>query len=80
MHLVYPQNFAFCFQFLPDITVIPGEILNIEKNVYTKFWGVNKVHYGPCENSESVDFHNDIIMHLLDFEVAQNLDDNAPKK
>ena len=46
------------------------------------FWGggSNKVHYGLCENGESVDFHNDIIMHLLDFEVAQNLDDTAPKK
>ena len=42
--------------------------------------GANKVHYSLCENSESVDFHNDIIMHLLDFEVAQNLDDTAPKK
>ena len=30
--------------------------------------------------NESVDFHNDIIMHLLDFEVGQNLDDTAPKK
>ena len=41
MHLVYPGNFAFCFQFLLDITVIPTlkEILNIEKNVDAKFWG-----------------------------------------
>ena len=39
MHLVYPENFAFCFQFLLDITVIPREILNIEKNVDAKFWG-----------------------------------------
>ena len=39
MHLVYPENFAFCFQFLLDITVdIPREILNIEKNVYAKFY------------------------------------------
>ena len=30
--------------------------------------------------SESVDFHNDIIINLLDFEVAKNLDDTAPKK
>ena len=37
------------------------------------------MHYGLRENSESVDFHNDIIMHLLDFEVAQNLDYTAPK-
>ena len=37
------------------------------------------MHYGLCENRESVDFHTDIIMHLLDFEVTQNLDDTAPK-
>ena len=37
MHLVYPENFAFCFQFLLDITVIPREILNIKKNVDAKF-------------------------------------------
>ena len=70
MHLVFSQNFTFCFQFLLDITIIPREILNIEKNVYAKFCGVNKVHYGLCENSESVDFHRDIVMHLLDFEQA----------
>ena len=57
MHLVYPENFAFCFQCLLDIAVIPREML-----------------------SESVEFHNDIIIHWLDFEVAQNLDDTAPKK
>ena len=34
-----PGNFAFCFQFLLDITVIPREILNIKKNVDAKFWG-----------------------------------------
>ena len=83
MHLVYPQNFAFCFQFLPDIysqSQAKYWIL-FEKNVYTNFGGQTiKVRYGLCENSESVDFHNDIIMHLLDFEVAQNLDDTAPKK
>ena len=39
MHLVYPENFSFCFQFLLDITVIPREILNIEKNVDAKFLG-----------------------------------------
>ena len=81
MHLVYPENFAFCFQFLLDITVIYLK-RNIEywKECLCKILGANKVHYGLCENSESVDFHNDIIMHLLDFEVAQNLDDTAPKK
>ena len=56
--------------------------MNIEKNVDAKFWGQTRciVVYMSCENSESVDFHNDIIMHLLDFEVGQNLDDTAPKK
>ena len=48
--------------------------------MFMQILGANKVHYSLCENSESVDFHNDIIMHLLDFEVAQNLDDTAPKK
>ena len=38
-----------CFQFLLGITVIPGEI---EDNAYVKFWGVNKVHYGLCDNVE----------------------------
>ena len=36
-----------CFQFLLGITVIPREI---KDNV--KFWGVNKVHYGLCDNGE----------------------------
>ena len=38
-----------CFQFLLGITVIPREI---EDNGYTKFWGVNEVPYGLCENGE----------------------------
>ena len=38
MHLVYPENCAFCFQFLLDFTVIPREILNIQKKVDAKFW------------------------------------------
>ena len=38
-----------CFQFLLGIIVVPREI---EDNGYAKFWGVNKVHYGLCENSE----------------------------
>ena len=31
------------------IAVTPGEI---EDDGYAKFWGVNKVHYGLCENDE----------------------------
>ena len=40
---------SHCFQFLQGITVVPREI---EDNGYVKFWGVNKVHYGLCENGE----------------------------
>ena len=36
---------SHCFQFLPRITVIPRESKD-------KFWGVNKLHYGLCENGE----------------------------
>ena len=38
-----------CFQFLLGITVIPREI---KDNGYVKFGGVNKVHYGLCDNVE----------------------------
>ena len=38
-----------CFQFLLGITVIPRDI---KDNGYVKFWGVNKVHYGLCDNVE----------------------------
>ena len=50
MHLVYPHkkiSLNDCFLFLLVITVFPREI---EDNGYVKFSGVNKVHYGPCEN------------------------------
>ena len=50
MQLVYPiilHNHRF--QFLLGITVVPREI---EDNGYAKFWGVNKLHYRPCENGE----------------------------
>ena len=51
MHLVYPPKILqnHCFQFLLGITVVPKEI---QDNGYAKFWGVNKVHYGLCENGE----------------------------
>ena len=39
----------YCFQFLLGITVVPREI---QDNGYVKFWGVNTVRYGLCENSE----------------------------
>ena len=39
-----------CFQFLLGITVIPREIID---NGYA-IWGVNKVHYGLCENGEFI--------------------------
>ena len=38
-----------CFQFLLGIAVVPREI---EDNGYAKFCGVDKVHHGPCGNSE----------------------------
>ena len=50
MHLVYPPEVCIhCFQFLQGITVVPREI---ENNGCAKFWGINKVHYGLCENGE----------------------------
>ena len=52
MHFVYPQKFCktivFNFSSL-SITVVPREI---EDNGYAKLWGVNKVRYGLCENSQ----------------------------
>ena len=48
MHLVYPQNFAHCFQYLLGITVVQREI---QDNDYAEFWGVEKLHYGLCEIS-----------------------------
>ena len=36
------------------ITVVPREIQN---NSYAKFWGVNKVHYGLCENGECLNYN-----------------------
>ena len=38
-----------CLRFLLGRLKYPGEIGN---NSYAKFWAVNKVHYGVCENSE----------------------------
>jgi len=37
------------FQFFLGIAVVQREI---EDNGYVKFWGVNKVQYGLCENDE----------------------------
>ena len=42
MHLVYPQIFHnHCILFLVGITIVPRE-----DNVYAKFLGGNKLHYG----------------------------------
>ena len=38
-----------CFQFLRGITVVPREI---QDNGYSKFGGLNTVHYGLCENGQ----------------------------
>ena len=43
------RTMVTCFQFLLGITVVPREIAD---NGYEKFWEVNKVHYGLCENGE----------------------------
>ena len=51
MHFVYPQKILHkhCFQFILGLTIVPREI---ENNAYAKLLGVNKVHYGQCENGE----------------------------
>ena len=53
MHLVFPLRILHnhCYQILQGITVVPREI---ENNGYAKFGGrgLNKVHYGLCENGE----------------------------
>ena len=51
MHLVYPQKFCITIvsNFSWVLQVVPREIEDIG---YAKFWGVNKVHYGLCENGE----------------------------
>ena len=55
-HLVFPLRILHnqCFQILQGITVVRREIekIEIENNGYAKFWGVNKVNYGLCENGE----------------------------
>ena len=52
-YLVFPLRILHnhCFQILQGIfnTVVPREIKN---NGDAKFWGVNKVLYGLCENGE----------------------------
>ena len=48
MHLASLINEPL-FPILLGITVVPREI---ENNGYAKFWGVNKVHYGLCENGQ----------------------------
>ena len=56
MHLVYPppppkkKKFAKPFSSIPlSITVVQTEF---EDKGYGKFGGVDKVHYGRCENVE----------------------------
>ena len=52
MHLVYPPKFYVTIVLVfswDDYNIYPGEIGN---NGYEKFGGVNKVHYGLCENGE----------------------------
>ena len=51
MYLVYPPKFCITivFDFSWDDCKFPGEIGN---NGSAKFWEVNKVHYGLCENGD----------------------------
>ena len=44
------MNSKRCTIYCITITVGPREI---EDNSYAKFWEVNKMHYGLCENGES---------------------------
>ena len=50
----------FCIiSFLRGITVVPRQK---EDTGYTKFWGVNMVHYGLCENGELLVLPGDICL------------------
>ena len=49
-------------QFLPGVTVVPREF---EDNGYAKFWGLRKVHYGPCENGELSGFLSILFVILV---------------
>ena len=56
MHLVIPSILRYhCFHFLMGIAAALREI---EDNDYAKLLGVNKVHYGLCENGEENIFLN----------------------
>ena len=49
-------------QFFPGITVVPREF---EDNGYAKFWGLRKVHYGPCESGELSRFLTTLFVILV---------------
>ena len=55
MHLVLPHPAKIVhnhyFQFPLGIRIVLREI---EGNSYAKLWGVNKVHFGLCENGENI--------------------------
>ena len=75
-----PRKFCILFSVSPGYYSHPKRNIEYWKECWCKIWGAKKVHYGLFENSSQwIYFHNNIIMHLLDFEVTQNLDDTAPK-
>ena len=58
LNIFFVQN--HCFPFLLGVIqlsclgtmCITLSSREIEDSVYAKFWEINKVHYGPCENGE----------------------------
>ena len=48
MHVVYYPK--FCISIFVDFSW--DDSGKIGNNGFAKFWGVNKVHYGLCENGE----------------------------
>ena len=51
MHLVKPPEFYITI--VSNFSwVLQSSLREIQDNGYVKFWGVNKVRYGLCENGE----------------------------
>ena len=54
-----------CFQFVLGITAVPKEI---QDNGCANLWGVNKVHYGLCENGELLVL--ELVLLVLELELV----------
>lgn len=78
-HLVYSANFALCFQFLLDITVVPRQI---EENGCAKFWSKQVALLSRWKICEEVDFHkaNYAFCWILKKQKASKKKHTAPKK